>query len=137
MGDLILTAVATMATVLTNKVGEDAYGSLKTYLCDRLGLRPSLRVFERQPDSDEQQKWLAEDLKDSSAATDPEFERLVKVVQGELESRNVDFQSALRIRANEGAFITLGEVDIVGSAGVDISENPKATIKVKNIKVRS
>ena len=137
MQDIILTAVGAMATALGSKIGEDAYRAVKSYLADKWQLARTLKMFERQPESDDQQKWLAEDLQDIDIAADPEFAQLIKSLQEALANQGLTAQSALRIKANEGSFITLGDVDIQGSAGVDISKNKDSRITTGNIKVRS
>lgn len=77
--------VKAMAGAVLSESAKDAYGSVRDYVKDKLGLGQAVTLLEEKPEGDTEQKLLAERLAEVNALEHAEFREKVDILVAALK----------------------------------------------------
>ncbi|ROQ43101.1 hypothetical protein EDB94_2550 [Marinobacter sp. 3-2] len=83
--EAVIFVVKAMAGAVLSESAKEAYGSVRDYVKEKLGLGQAVELLEDKPNGDTEQKLLAERLAAVNALEHPEFREKVDILVAALQ----------------------------------------------------
>jgi len=127
--------VKAMAGAVLSQGAKDAYGAVRDYLNDRIGIGTAVTMLEENPAGETEQKLLAERLTEATVLGHSDFRKKVEILVEELKRSSPQSTQAIvlieEIKGKETAFrniIAEGSGSVV-IRGVDADKSTFDNIK--------